>query len=145
MKFYKNFRNIALKIRFLHFQIYSNRGEKKLNQKKCNIYPFLKAVRGNWHNALFIKCNHTVCPHGQSPPCEGFLMAVDADGSPILMPAKVLQQLSGESIEPESCQAVIGKRTFESVYGLYIEWHTVSSTGCPLMELCRASDKYHCF
>ncbi len=116
-----------------------------MNQKKCNIYPFLKAVRGNWHNALFIKCEYTVCPHSQSPPCEGFLMAVDADGSPILMPAKVLQQLSGESIEPESCQAVIGQRTFESVYGLYIEWHTVSSTGCPLMELCRASDKYHCF
>lgn len=116
-----------------------------MDQKKCNVYPFLKAVRGCWHNALFIKCEHTVCPHSQSPPCDGFLMAVDADGSPILMPAKLLQKLSGESIEPEGCQAVIGKRAFESVYGLYIEWHTVSSTGCPLLELCRASDNYHCF
>ena len=40
-------------------------------------------------------------------------MAVDADGSPILMPAKVLKQISGESIEPEECRAVLGKQTFE--------------------------------
>ena len=59
-------------------------------------------------------------------------MAVDADGSPILMPAKVLKQISGESIEPEECRAVLGKQTFETVYGLYIEWHTKSSTDCPL-------------
>ncbi len=116
-----------------------------MDQKKCNVYSFLKAVRGCWHNALFIKCGHAVCPHDQSPPCEGFLMAVDADGSPILMPAKLLQKLTGEPIEPEGCRAVIGKQTFESVYGLYIEWHTVSSTDCPLLELCRISDRCRCF
>ena len=55
-------------------------------------------------------------------------MAVDADGSPIFMPVKVLKQISGEPIEPEECRAVLGKQTFETIYGLYIEWHTVSST-----------------
>ena len=45
-------------------------------------------------------------------------MAVDADGSPILIPVKVLKQVSGESIEPEECRAVLGKQTFETVYGL---------------------------
>lgn len=116
-----------------------------MNQKKCNVYSFLKAVRGYWRNAVFIKCEHTICPYSQSPPCDGFLMAVDADGSPVLMPVKALQQLSGESIEPEECQTVIGIRTFENVYGLYIEWHTVSSTDCPLLELCQISDKCRCF
>ncbi len=116
-----------------------------MSQQNCKVYPFLKAVHGSWHNALFIKCEHTVCPHGQSPPCEGFLMAVDADGSPILMPVNILRQLSGEFIEPEECQAVLGRKNFEAVYGLYIEWHTVSSTVCPLLELCQTSDKCRCF
>ena len=105
-----------------------------MNQQHCNIYPFLKAVRGCWHNALFIKCEHTVCPHGQSPPCGGFLMAVDADGS----------HVAHESIEPEECRAVLGKQTFETVYGLYIEWHTISSTDCPLLELCQTSHQCRC-
>lgn len=112
--------------------------------KNCKVYPFLKAAHGCWHNALFIKCEYDACPHGQSSPCEGFLMVVDADGSPILMPANILRQLSGEPIEPEECSGVLGKKTFEAVYGLYIEWHTIPSTGCPLLELCRISDK-RCF
>ncbi len=64
-------------------------------------------------------------------------MAVDADGSPIFMPVNILRQMSGESIEPEECRAVLGKKTFEVVYGLYIEWHTISSSGCSLQELCQ--------
>lgn len=116
-----------------------------MNQKNCRVYPFLRAVHGSWHNALFIKCEHDICPHGQSPPCEGFLMAVDADGSPIFMPVNILRQMSGESIEPEECRAVLGKKTFEVVYGLYIEWHTISSSGCSLQELCQISDKCCCF
>ncbi len=72
-------------------------------------------------------------------------MAVDADGSPILMPVNILRQMSGESIEPEECRAVLGKKTFEVVYGLYIEWHTISSSGCSLQELCQISDKCCCF
>ena len=71
-------------------------------------------------------------------------MAVDADGSPTLMPAKIFKQIAGESIEPEECRAVLGKQTFETVYGLYIEWHTVSSTDCPLWELCQTSHQYCC-
>lgn len=116
-----------------------------MDQQNCNIYPFLKAVHGCWHNALFIKCEHTTCPHGQSPPCEGFLMAVGADGSPILIPVNILRQLTGESIEPEECRTVLGKKTFEAVYGLYIEWHIIPSTGCSLLELCQISDKCRCF
>lgn len=116
-----------------------------MNLQNCKVYPFLKAVHGCWHNAMFIKCEYDICPHGQAPPCEGYLMAVDADGSPILMPVNVLRQLFGESIEPEECCVVLWKKTFEAVYGLYIEWHTVSSTVCPLLELCQTSDKCRCF
>ena len=72
-------------------------------------------------------------------------MAVDADGSPILIPVKVLKQVSGESIEPEECRAVLGKQIFEAVYGLYMEWLTVSSTDCPLLERCQGSNQCQCF
>ena len=115
-----------------------------MKNKKCKMYPFLKAVRGNWHNALFIKCDYDVCPHSQAPPCEGFLLTIDADGTPILMPVRILQQSSGESIEPEECRAVLNKQAFEAVYSLYIEWHTVSSIGCPLLELCKISGENSC-
>lgn len=111
-----------------------------MNQKKYKLYSFLKAVRGNWHNALFIRCEYTVCPHGQPSPCEGFLMTVDADGSAILIPAKIMKHLSGESIESGECRTVISKQTFEAVYSLYIEWHTLSSINCPLLELSQISD-----
>ena len=115
-----------------------------MKSKKCKMYPFLKAVRGNWHNALFIKCDYDVCPHNQFPPCKGFLLTIDADGTPILMPVKILQQSSGESIESEECRAVLSKQSFEAIYGLYIEWHTVSPADCPLLELYQLSDGNAC-
>ncbi|MCM1214946.1 MAG: hypothetical protein NC331_06505 [Lachnospiraceae bacterium] len=115
-----------------------------MNQKQCNIYPFLKAVRGCWHNALFVKCGHDNCPYGQATPCKGYLLAVDADGTPLLMPADKLQLLTGESIEPEGCRAVLNKQAFETVYSLYIEWHTTFSTGCPLLQLYQTSYSNSC-
>lgn len=71
-------------------------------------------------------------------------MTVDADGSPILMSVKDFKQISRESIEPEECLAVLGKQSFETIYGLYMEWHTVSSTDCPLLELCQTSHQCRC-
>lgn len=115
-----------------------------MKNNKCKMYPFLKAVRGNWHNALFIKCDYDVCSHSQSPPCKGFLLTIDADGTPILMPVRILQQSSGESIEPEECQTVLSKQAFEAIYGLYIEWHTISSADCPLLELYHLSGSDVC-
>lgn len=111
-----------------------------MKQKRCKIYPFLKAVRGNWHNAVFIKCEYDSCPYGRGVVCEGFLMAVDAEGAPILVPIKVFQQLCGESIESEGCRAILKKQTIECIYGLYMEWHIVDSAACPLLELCPIHD-----
>lgn len=71
-------------------------------------------------------------------------MAIDADGTPILIPAEFLQKSSGEAIEPEECRAVFNKQAFEAVYGLYIEWHTVSSADCSLVELYQLSGGNAC-
>lgn len=100
------------------------------------MYQFLKATKGNWHNAIHIKCSSLLCPHGNPMPCEGFLIAIDADGSPIFMPVETLRNLSGESIDPEECCITLSKHTFEAAYALYVEWHAVSAESCSLRQLC---------
>lgn len=107
-----------------------------MNDNLNKMYRFLKATRGNWHNAIYIKCSSLICPHGNPSPCEGFLMAIDADSTPILLPVESLRKLSGESIDPEECRVTLSKHTFEAIYALYVEWHTVSSESCSLMQLC---------
>ena len=100
------------------------------------LYAFLKATKGNWHNAIHIKCSSLLCPHGSLMPCEGFLIAIDADGSPIFMPVETLRKLTGDSIDPEECCITLNKQTFETAYAQYVEWHTVSSESCSLRQLC---------
>ena len=105
-----------------------------------NFYLFLKATRGNWHNAIYIKCSSLLCPHGNLMPCGGFLMAIDADGSPIFMPVETLRKLSGESIDPEECCIILNKHTFEAAYAQYVEWHTAAPESCSLKLLSRAAE-----
>ena len=105
----------------------------KENETHTELYPFMKAVRGNWHNALYLSCRQSSCTKHEN--CQDFLMAVDADGHPILMPVDVMRSLSGEDIEPGDCLDTMEKRKFETLYSLYIEWHTVSQTDCPLRQL----------
>lgn len=99
------------------------------------LYSFMRAVRGNWHNALFISCNCQTCPHGEGLRCDGFLMAADADGRPLLMPVETLRRLTGESVEAAECWGSLDRRAFEAAFSQYIEWHTVSDEDCPLMQL----------
>lgn len=103
------------------------------------MYQFLKATRGNWHNSIYIKCSSLLCLHGNLMPCEGFLMAIDADGSPIFMPVDVLRKFSREAIDPEECCIILNKHTFEAAYAQYVEWHTASPESCSLKQLCEAT------
>ena len=108
--------------------------ELKRKQTNKELYRFMKAVRGNWHNALYLSCTNNACT--QHPNCGGFLMAADADGRLILIPADVMRSLTGEDIEPEECLGIMERRKFEALYSLYVEWHTVSQTDCSLLQLC---------
>lgn len=112
-----------------------------MNQNKCNFYLFLKAARGNWHNALFVKCACDTCCYGNSAVCKGFLFIADADGTPLLMDAESIRKLTGEEIEPEDCQGIISRNAFLSACASYIEWHTEDDAGCPLQQLCRRCGK----
>lgn len=108
-----------------------------MDQNNYLLYPFLQAVRGNWRNALYLKCGRKVCPYGRVMLCEGFLMAAAADGAPILMPVRYFRLLTGEPVEPEECRGILTQQAFEAVYSLYIEWHTLSSRDCVLKQLCQ--------
>lgn len=99
------------------------------------LYQFLRAARGNWHNTIFIRCFHKACPYRHSGCPSTFLLAVDAEGQPLLMPAESLERMTGEQIEENECQAVLSLKTFEAVYGAYLEWHTDCSKDCACLQL----------
>lgn len=100
-----------------------------------NLYPFLKAARGNWHNALYVKCGHSCCPYGARDTCQGFLFAAGADGTPLLIPTETFQALTGESVDADECQGILWQHAFISAYAIYIEWHVLSDSDCPLKQL----------
>lgn len=102
-----------------------------MKKNNCTLYTFMRAVRGNWHNALYIECDCNLCPYKG----EGFLLTADADGKPVLISVTDFQTFAGESIDPVECQAVLSQQTFESVYSFYIEWHTISDVKCSLCQL----------
>ena len=108
-----------------------------IHQNQNVFYPFMKAVRGNWHNAMYLPCRYCTCT--QKPHCEGFLMTADADGQLLLAPIEEIRSLTGEDIEPGDCLGVLEKRVFETLYSLYLEWHTLSSSGCPLLQLYQSA------
>ena len=85
----------------------------------CKFYSFLRATGGNWRNAIFISCDCEVCTHEHEKPCSGFLF-------------------TGEQVDPAECSAVLPRRSFESAFSKYIEWHTPDPSNCTLHQLCSA-------
>ena len=124
---------------FLEMQMYCNGGES-MNQKPCQFYSFLQAVRGNWRNALFIRCSGSLCPMIRQASCEGFLMAADAGCQPIFLSVQTVRKLSGEAVDPEECSAILECRSFRTAYTKFLEWHTSSDHVCPFLQLCPDRD-----
>ena len=102
----------------------------------CKFYSFLRAVRGNWRNAIFVSCGCDTCVYGREKPCPGFLLTVDECGQVMLLPAETIHELTGEVVEPAECSAVLSRRSFEAAFSKYIEWHTPDPSACTLRQLC---------
>ena len=92
-----------------------------MNQKPCQFYSFLQAVRGNWRNAL---------------------LAADAGCQPIFLSVQTVRKLSGEAVDPEECSAILECRSFRTAYTKFLEWHTSSDHVCPFLQLCPDRDTY---
>ena len=104
----------------------------------CKFYSFLRATGGNWRNAIFISCDCEVCTHEHEKPCSGFLFTVDECGQVMLLSAESVHQLTGEQVDPAECSAVLPRRSFESAFSKYIEWHMPDPSNCTLHQLCSA-------
>lgn len=107
-----------------------------MNHTRYKFYLFMRAVQGNWRNAIFLKCDTKVCPYGQTPSCEGYLFTADDNGILLLMPVRYFEQITGDSVDANECIGILTRNTFEKVYHLYIEWNTVSTKECALKQLC---------
>ena len=93
-----------------------------MNQKPCQFYSFLQAVRGNWRNALLIRCSGSLCPMIRQASCEGFLMAADAGCQPIFLSVQTVRKLSGEAVAPEECSAILECIPLRTMYVHFYSW-----------------------
>lgn len=100
-----------------------------------HLYSFLRAVQGNWRNAIFIRCQS--CP--QKLLCSGYLLAADADGKALLFSADTFHELTGEIVDPSECSAVLDRSVFESAYAQFLEWHTTDNAVCPFSQLLQST------
>ena len=106
-----------------------------LTQHNCAIYPFLKATKGNWRNAIFVSCDCIACPYGHMPFCEGYFMTASSDGAPFILSVERYRAITKEPIEPAECCGTISRQAFEATYSLYLQWHLSSLQDCPLRAL----------
>ena len=106
-----------------------------MNHTRYKFYLFLKAVQGNWRNALFVECGTEICPYGKNS-CGGYLLTADDNGTLLLIPVRYFQHMTGETIDQNECADILTRYTFEKVYKLYIEWNTISTKDCALKQLC---------
>lgn len=98
----------------------------------CLLYPFLHAARGSWRNSIFIACNS--CPYGK-PPCGGFLMAMDAEGRPILLSVEEFTRVTGQAVDKEECAGVLRRTDFEALYFIWLEWQVAAPLECAIAQL----------
>ncbi len=106
-------------------------------QNICALFPFYKAVGGNWRNALYICCECSVCPYTGASPCQGYLMSANAHGLPMIISIRHYETVTGELVEPAQCRGKITRQAFEAAYAQYILWQLPDSGNCPLQAFSR--------
>lgn len=97
------------------------------------LYHFLFACGGNWRSTIYISCSSCIRPGGSI--CDGYLMAADPDGKPVIMEAGRFCRLSGEYIDPDKCRGRLDRQAFEEIFGRYLLWALPTASPCPLRQL----------
>ena len=101
------------------------------------LYKFLRASQGNWHNSIFIKCEH--CQYGNAQACNGFLLSVEASGTPIIVPVDMVAELEHMPIDEQDCIAVIQREAFERLFAQWLLWQCVVQTKCPFEQMIEST------
>lgn len=100
---------------------------------RCHLFPFLNSCGGNWRNSLFIECHKKAC--GRRALCEGFLLAMDSDGRPIVADASELGRISGQEIDRNECAGILSRGDFEVLYAQWLRWTIDDPRSCALRML----------
>lgn len=95
------------------------------------LYLFLSACAGNWHNAVYIAVAETEHP--------GYLLCADRDAQPIVMAVEQFQRLTGEIIDPAECCGQLTDEGFRTLYAQYLLWHMPSADADSLAVLSQNS------
>jgi hypothetical protein len=106
-----------------------------MNNEKCPIFSFLSAANGDWRNAIYIFCD--ACSYGRRVRCEGFLLAFDGDGAPVLLRAETVKWIAGQAFESSECVEKLERRAFERLFARWLVWRVDSQEMCALYNLTK--------
>ena len=95
-----------------------------------HLYVFLSACRGNWRNTIYIS---------ESTGDSGYLLAIDRDGKPVIMPEEQFQKLIGESFDHSECRGHLTQSAFEDIFAQFLLWHFPEDSPDALADLNRSS------
>ncbi|CZT55851.1 hypothetical protein [Solibaculum mannosilyticum] len=107
-------------------------------QEVTKLCRFLQCAGGNWRNAVYIECRS--CPHSL-PACAGYLLTADSEGKPVLYPARLLREITGEEIIKDECSGILTREAFYSLYAMRLIWDTDSDKQCGLRQMFFKSSK----
>lgn len=98
----------------------------------AELYHFLKCVKGNWRNAIYIECYN--CPYS-SLMCSGYLLTADAELKPVLYPIKKLCEMTDDVISKEECIGIVDRNVFDSLYYSWLLWNTQTTKECCIRKM----------
>lgn len=97
----------------------------KMQSDTCKLYAFLTACGGNWRNTVYISAQDGG---------NGWLMAADCRGCPVIMPETVLCRAAGRQIDPDECRGQMSEGAFRDIFARYLLWQ-LPSADAPLSQL----------
>ena len=91
-------------------------------------YRFLQATCCNWRNSFFIDCQ-------QCDRCSGFLLSVNHNAVPTIIPVAVFEDLSGETVDKYDCVGIMTLEGFQRFYTSWLVWNVEDPKRCSLSQM----------
>lgn len=88
-------------------------------------YRFLQATCCNWRNSFFIDCQ-------RCDGCSGFLLSVNHNAVPSIIPVAVFEELSGETVDKYDCVGIMTLEGFQRFYTSWLVWNVEDPKRCSL-------------
>ena len=100
-----------------------------------NIDKFVKNVRGNWRNSVYISCR--TCKYDKQKCCEDILLSFDQDGVAAFIAVTDVNSIYSTIIDKTECLSEWSNRKFLCVFENVIKTQTCPELGCPILQLLK--------